>query len=427
MLQLFGTGVISLWLQAMGLNPPTPQDWLAYGVPALSPIQPATATVEPYLQQLAQESFSSTNQGIWIQAGETLLANHRGAQPLPAASLTKVATSLVALQTWGPDHQFLTQISATGPIRNGILQGNLVIQGGGDPLFVWEEAISLGNTLNQLGITRVSGDLIISGNFAMNYETDPLQAGRFLREGLNVGDWSPEVQALYWQMPPGTPRPQVVIAGAVRPMPTPPVPLIPLVRHRSLPLTQLIKQMNIYSNNAMAEMLAVQLGGAPVIARQAAIAARVPAAEIRLVNGSGLSPDNRMSPRAVCGLFQALQQLVQPQLSLADLFPVSGRDLGTLELRAIPEQAVVKTGTLWNVSTLAGILPTREYGPTWFAIMNYGEGVDSFRRQQDRLLQALIKQWGPAPSSASQVPLAPRRLGEPQRNEVLVANPASAE
>jgi len=422
MLQLFGAGVISLWLQAMELQPPAPQDWLAYAVPALSQTQLATPTLEPYLQQLAQEGFAPTNQGIWIQAGETLLANHRGAQPLPAASLTKVATSLVALQTWGPNHQFLTEISATGPIRNGILQGDLVIQGGGDPLFVWEEAISLGNTLNQLGITRVSGDLIISGNFAMNYETEPLLAGTFLREGLNAGDWSPEVQALYWQMPSGTPRPQVVIAGAVRSMPTPPVPLIPLIRHRSLPLTQLIKQMNIYSNNAMAEMLAVQLGGASVIARQAAIAAQVPAAEIQLVNGSGLSPDNRMSPRAVCGLFQALQRLIQPQLSLADLFPVSGRDLGTLELREIPEQAVVKTGTLWNVSTLAGMLPNREYGPTWFAIMNYGEGIDRFRQQQDQLLQSLEKQWGPAPGRASQVPLAPRRLGEPQRNEVLLVN-----
>jgi D-alanyl-D-alanine carboxypeptidase/D-alanyl-D-alanine-endopeptidase (penicillin-binding protein 4) len=204
-------------------------------------------------------------------------------------------------------------------------------------------------------------------------------------------------------------------------MPAPPVPLIPLVRHRSLPLTQLIKQMNIYSNNPMAEMLAVQLGGAPVIARQAAIAAQVPAAEIQLVNGSGLSPDNRMSPRAVCGLFQALQRLIQPQ-SLADLFPVSGRDLGTLELREIPEQAVVKTGTLWNVSTLAGMLPNREYGPTCFAILNHGEGIDRFRQQQDQLLQSLEKQWGPAPGRASQVPLAPGRLGEPQRNEVLLVN-----
>jgi len=423
MLQMFGAGVISLWLQAMDLQPPTlaPQDWLAYGVPALSQTQAATPTLEAYLRQLAQEGFAPTNQGVWIQAEKTLLANHRGAQPLPAASLTKVATSLVALQTWGPDHEFLTEISATGPIRSGVLQGDLVIRGGGDPLFVWEEAISLGNTLNQLGIQRVSGNLIIRGNFAMNYETEPLLAGTFLQEALNAGDWSPEVQDLYRQMPPGTPRPQVIIAGVVRPMPTPPAPLVPLIRHRSLPLAQLLKQMNIYSNNAMAEMLAVQLGGASVIARQAAIAAQVPTAEIQLVNGSGLSPDNRMSPRAVCGLFQALQQRIQPQLSLADLFPVAGRDLGTLEQRQIPEQAVVKTGTLWNVSTLAGMLPNREYGPTCFAILNHGEGIDRFRQQQDQLLQTLAKQWGPVPGSA--VSLAAGQLGQPQRNEVLLVQP----
>jgi len=54
------------------------------------------------------------NQGVWIQSGPVLMANHQGTVPLPAASLTKIVTSLAALKTWGPAHQFETLISATG-------------------------------------------------------------------------------------------------------------------------------------------------------------------------------------------------------------------------------------------------------------------------------------------------------------------------
>jgi len=60
----------------------------------------------------------------------------------------------------------------------------------------------------------------------------------------------------------GTPRPRVVISGSVQ-VATLPVPKqILLLRHQSLPLAQIIKEMNIYSNNEMAEMLAQSLGSA---------------------------------------------------------------------------------------------------------------------------------------------------------------------
>jgi len=40
-----------------------------------------------------------------------------------------------------------------------VLQGDLIITGSGDPFLVWEEVIALGNSLNQLGIKRVTGNL----------------------------------------------------------------------------------------------------------------------------------------------------------------------------------------------------------------------------------------------------------------------------
>ncbi|NEP43144.1 MAG: D-alanyl-D-alanine carboxypeptidase, partial [Okeania sp. SIO2H7] len=155
-------------------------------------INPETATadeVKKYLERLTARGFSSQNQGIWMQAGDTLLANHQGSIPLPAASLTKVATSLAALETFGPDHQFITLISARGNIENGVLNGDVVIKGGQDPLFVWEEAIAIGNLLNRIGIKQVTGNLIITDKFYMNFEANPVAAGNFFKQALNSNNW----------------------------------------------------------------------------------------------------------------------------------------------------------------------------------------------------------------------------------------------
>jgi D-alanyl-D-alanine carboxypeptidase/D-alanyl-D-alanine-endopeptidase (penicillin-binding protein 4) len=55
---------------------------------------------------------------------------------------------------------------------------------------------------------------------------------------------------------------------------------------------------------------------------------------------------------------------------------------------------VVKTGTLRNVSTLAGVLLTRTHGPVWFALINQGGDLGGYRARQDVLLHALMRHWG---------------------------------
>ena len=72
-----------------------------------------------------------------------------------------------------------------GTIENGVLMGDLIVEGGDDALFVWEEAIALGNTLEQMGISRVTGDLIVTNGFSMNFESNSQQSGQWLKESLN--------------------------------------------------------------------------------------------------------------------------------------------------------------------------------------------------------------------------------------------------
>jgi len=429
-LNLISSGALALWLEVTGTTlPPPPEFWPLSEVSGLafdSGIDRATETlVDTYLQGLAAGGIEPADQGIWLQAGTQILVSRRGTVPRSAASITKVATSLVALQTWALDRQFETMLSATGSIRNGVLEGDLIVTGGGDPLFVWEEAIGLAVTLDRMGVRRVTGDLIVEGRFAMNFETDLALAGRFLKQAFDARQWTPEIEAAYTRLPTRSPKPQVDVLGEVRNgnANPPTTGRWGLVRHRSLPLVSLLKQMNVHSNNVMAQQLADEMGGGVVVAERAARLAGVPPEEIQLVDGSGLNPNNRISPRAVCALFAAIQRhLTARHLNVADVFPIFGRDGGTLEDRTMPKGATVKTGTLWNVSALAGAIPTRDRGIVWFAILNGGgDYVLPFRRGQDAFLEKIVQQWGtidPPPSLSPSFPEG--RLGELDRNDILM-------
>ena len=59
---------------------------------------PATETImNQYLQGLSAQGAVTRHQGIWIQSDITVLAKHKDQVHLPAASLTKIATTLAAL------------------------------------------------------------------------------------------------------------------------------------------------------------------------------------------------------------------------------------------------------------------------------------------------------------------------------------------
>jgi len=430
----FSSALVSVWLSMSGM----PQSlnsavdvlqttpWL---VNAANADSTTDALLQQYLKGLAGEGLSVEAQGVWLQAGPMVLSSNLGATPLPAASLTKIATTLVALETWGAEHRFETVISTTGQVRQGVVNGDLIIKGGGDPMFVWEQAFAVGNALNKLGIAKVTGNLVIVGNFQMNFEVMPDKAGELLKQSLNAATWSEDAIAQYQSLPPGTPRPQIAIAGAVRVVRESSLPQTQeVLRHQSLPLAQILKLMNVYSNNVISQTLADLAGGASVVAQKAAALSGAPAQEVLLANGSGLGVENRISPRAVYAMLSAVQRYaIARNLTIADLFPIAGKDQGTIQDRPIPAASVVKTGTLNDVSGLAGVLPTRDRGLIWFVIMNRGSDLDGLRNQQDQLLQGLTRQWG----SVTSMPLAiaPRRPIDPSsalsnlsdRNEVLLA------
>ncbi len=415
----------SLNLSAVDIRPQWESAWLKNLI-ADDPV--AKTIVSNYLSGLSSAGYLLDEQGVWVAAGQFPMAQHQGNTRKPAASITKVATTLAALETWGPAYQFETLVGWRGRFENGVIEGDLIIEGSHDPLFVWEEAIALGNALQQVGVRRVTGDLIIAGNFTMNFEPDAGTSGQMLKQAMNAADWDDPVLTAYQNLP-QTPQPAVQIDGQVK------VSSVSLkaevsgwlVRHGSLPLVAVLKAMNIYSNNAMAEQIAQTLGG-PEVVMSKVEAVGVSANEISLTNGSGLGETNQMSPRAAVIMLQEIQKILQVnRLTISDIFPIVGTDGGTVQDRNLPSNAVVKTGTLAVVSALAGAVPTEKKGIVWFSLLNYGSDLDGLRMRQDQVISAIEQQWG----KAAAVPVEMRttvvigqgayRFGDQQRNQPISA------
>ena len=434
MLELISSGLLSLWLEEAGVDPaalrspvPPPDAW---GMVVPQTDLDANVTIYAYLQSLEGQGVARGNQGIWLQANITALSSHQGLEPRRAASITKLATTLAVLDSLSPDWAIETTVSVRGEVdEDGTLVGELVVSGDRDPFFVYEEAIELGNALERAGIQRIAGSIVVQGDVTLEGEDDADKVATMLRRTWSPKNWTPEIESAYTRMSKGTSRPSIPVRSPRRRSKSnrqgDPEPV---VIHSSLSAIGLLKHMNVHSDNVLAQTLADRVGTPEGIAARVAQLARVPATEVQLADGSGLDRGNQISPRAAAAILAAIQRhLWAYGLNLADVLPVFGTDGGTMDERNMPTGAAVKTGTLWDTSTLAGVFPTRDRGLVWFAIFNDGEDRTlKFREQQDTLLRTLEQRWGKAETIPGAI--APQvspdtspdtRLGAPASNRII--------
>lgn len=80
---------------------------------------------------------------------------------LPPASVAKAVTAVYALDVLGPSHRFKTDLCATGPIENGVLKGDLILKGGGDPTLNTIDLAGLVTGLKASGVVQVAGTFIV--------------------------------------------------------------------------------------------------------------------------------------------------------------------------------------------------------------------------------------------------------------------------
>jgi D-alanyl-D-alanine carboxypeptidase/D-alanyl-D-alanine-endopeptidase (penicillin-binding protein 4) len=338
-------------------------------------------------------------QGVYVESSDgTVLLAQAAATAVHPASVSKIPTTLALLRRLGPNHRFVTTIAATGPLRDGVIQGDLLFEGGGDPYFVDENALLVVARLRALGVLRVAGTLRVTGNVMFDWQSEATSARlrAVLAGAAPTAAWQ-EVRTAWPDLAGAAAGRAPALSFDDQPFDDAAAGSQALLLHRSQPLLPLVKALNDYSNNIF-KPLADAAGGAAAV--QEIARAAVPEAmrtEIILGDGAGTDARNRLSPRTVVRLLRALEQeLLESGHSLVDILPVAGVDTGTLRERldgaADTGRIVGKTGTFgdYGASALSGAIRTSDRGTVYFAILNHGVPVAMARRRQDAFVHALL-------------------------------------
>jgi D-alanyl-D-alanine carboxypeptidase/D-alanyl-D-alanine-endopeptidase (penicillin-binding protein 4) len=408
----------------------------------------AAETLPPEVDQALQrarvpdEAFSIVVRELG--ANRTALSNQPNKSVNPA-SLTKLLTTMAALDRLGPAWTWATPVWLLGPVQDGVLDGSLYVRGSGDPKLVVERLWLLLRRVQQMGVREIRGDIVLDGSafnlpegnpadfdgeptrpynvraaaLLLNYKAvtysfvPDTTAGvaRVLVEpaltGISVdrsvplaagpcNDWRDALKASFgervrfagsyatscgeqlWSL--ADPAPQTYnarlidalwkemggkLGGSVRDGPAP-VETKPSFELRSPPLAEVVRDINKFSNNLMAQQLFYSLdlarhpmlpatpGGARDTMRRWLVdkLGELPP-EVVIDNGSGLSRETRITAQVLARLLTlAFDSPVMPEL-MASL-PIVGID-GTLRrARATPGRAHLKTGSLRDVAALAG-------------------------------------------------------------------------
>lgn len=346
--------------------------------------------------------------GVLVQTlkGDVLLEQN-SEQYFNPASVTKIATSLTALEQLGYDYRFNTEIYTNGKIQDKVLDGDLIVVGSGDPGLFYENIFLITENLSKLGIEKVSGNLLVTAPFHLNFEYSPQQSALQMRNICSAKYWTKPLQTAWTRYLKEQNRPEesvfkgIEISGQARVISSDELGADKqlLLTHQSRKLTDLLKIQNDYSSNFMATVIGRTVGGPSAIEKFLVDKVGVDKSDVRIETACGLG-ENRITPSASLQLLRKFYQSVESHgKKMDELLPAAGVDEGTLgerfnnpELRG---SVVAKTGTLLRqrVSALVGVAYTREKGPLFFALLDRDEVMHA-RHYQDQFVTDIIYQYG---------------------------------
>jgi len=143
-------------------------------------------------QKFEDPNFDNAHWGVLIKSlktGETVYARNEKKMFMPASNM-KLFTSSSAMIALGPNYRFSTRLVTNGEVKNGVLNGDLIVVGSGDPTIsgrfdsgkVTITFEHWADSLKALGITRINGNIIGDDNcfddeyygagWSADYETD---------------------------------------------------------------------------------------------------------------------------------------------------------------------------------------------------------------------------------------------------------------
>jgi D-alanyl-D-alanine carboxypeptidase/D-alanyl-D-alanine-endopeptidase (penicillin-binding protein 4) len=385
-------------------------------LPALLEAPAADARLLAALRPLVAKATPTSCLEVVMQG--RVIADVRGELPLMPASTEKLLTATAILDHLGPNATFDTVVETQHPPEGGVVDGDVYVVGGGDPLLQtagdqpsqedrnepYDPFEHLADEIKAAGITAIHGNVIGDesrydaqryvaswpGRYITAGETGPLSA-LMVNDGFTGLSDNPEAPSA--DRKPGNP-PALAAATLISLLRARGVQVTgqaasgrapsgadQVVVLRSLPLSSDLTEMLRRSDNTTAEMFAKELGH--LTSGQGTTAAGAAAVQSTLrqlglpmqgthtVDGSGLDLGNRVT----CDLLTSLLDRAGPDSVLAHSLPVAG-ETGTLRDRLVGTPAagrvIAKTGTLDTVNALTGFAKTTSGQVLTFAFVING-------------------------------------------------------
>ncbi|MFD7613079.1 D-alanyl-D-alanine carboxypeptidase/D-alanyl-D-alanine-endopeptidase [Streptomyces sp. NPDC059828] len=354
------------------------------------------------LETRVQDTRLGSNvSGVVIDAdSDTTIWGHNASTALMPASNAKLATSAAALTVLGPDHRFTTKVVYG--------DGTLTLVGGGDRTLTTADLTDLAKAavagLKAAGLTTVKvavddslfPEPTLADGWNNGYYPDTVAPVRALVVDKHaVQDTSIDAgQAFAKQLAAGG----VTVTGDVT-RSTAGAQDVPVARHKSAPLSDIVKSMLKRSDNNIAESLlrmtalgagrpATFEGGTEVLRQVLSGVYGVSLDNFELHDGSGLSRKDRI-PAAT--LAQILDLLTQPRYahtlgSMLEGLPVSGETGSTLgseygrfdgeNSKCAVGKVHAKTGTLTGAIALSGLTQGKDGKWKVFSFIENGATAD---------------------------------------------------
>ncbi len=167
---------------------------------AATALAAAAATLPQEVSQALQRAEVPLDDvSVFIQdvdASHPLLA-HNADRPMNPASTMKLLTTYAALESLGPGHTWKTEVYAEEPVKDGVLRGNLVIKGYGDPRLDLQSFWMLTRQLRLTGLKEIRGDLVLDDSYFAAANSDPGGFDNRPYRAYNVG---PEALLVHYRV-----------------------------------------------------------------------------------------------------------------------------------------------------------------------------------------------------------------------------------
>jgi D-alanyl-D-alanine carboxypeptidase/D-alanyl-D-alanine-endopeptidase (penicillin-binding protein 4) len=400
---------------ALDADTPTTPVLSARRVPELIAAPVANARLQTDLSNWISQSPADSC--LAVQAGGETVFSQKAAEPYAGASTQKLVTATAALLSMGPDARLDTVASTATPPAGGVIDGDLFIVGAGDPLLTTgpyaaqlfegrppvlvNDPQRLVDAIKAAGVTRINGSVVGDGSRYDTQRFHPAWPERYQPQNV-VGNLDALVIDDGYESFPATFQGEgarvpaadgaahaalkittllreagVQVDGAPRSGAAPADTTLTMVATLpSPPLIDIIGEMLVESDDDTAEMLLKEVGRreSGVGSWDAGVAAAtrllgeagVDMSGVEIVDGSGLSYDNRLT----CNLLMGLITRPDTGPLLVEHASVAGEN-GTLlepfEGTPVDGRMHAKTGTLNTVTALAGRVDPLQGGSLMFA------------------------------------------------------------